>query len=277
MRRWVWGVCGFWAITFAAAVFLAEGAIHPPRLHRPAAHAQEVFITAKDGTRLDAWWISPARPNGSAVIVCHGVGDSAYGALGFAPFLLKNGYSVLAPDSRGHGESLGFVTYGVRESGDVAQWVSWVQNKGVQEVFGLGESLGGAILIQSLAQGAQFRAIVAESSYSSFEAIADERVSRVVPGPLAWLIVREALLYVRVRYGVDLAEARPDRAIAQAHVPILLIHGTADQRTKAENSIRMAGGNSKFVRLWLVPGAGHTGAYAADPKEFEEKVLQEFR
>jgi len=277
VRRWVWAVCAFFAITFAAAVFLAEGALHPLRQHRPAANAQRVTITAKDGTPLNGWWISPKQPNGKAVIICHGVGDSSYSSLGFAPLFLRNGYSVLAPDSRGHGESLGLVTYGVLESGDMAQWVSWVQSKGIGKVFGLGESLGAAILIQSLAKGAQFQALVAESSYSSFESIADERVSRAVPGPVAWMLVREALFYVRVRYGVDLSQAAPDRAIAQAHLPILLIHGTADQRTSPENSIRLAKANPKFVRLWLVPGAGHTGAYAADPKDFEDKVIRQFQ
>jgi len=140
MKRWLWAICAFLAITVAAAVFLAEGAIHPRRRHRQAAsaNAQQVTITAKDGTHLNAWWITPKQPNGSAVILCHGVGDSSYGALGFAPLFLNRGYAVLAPDSRGHGDSLGLVTYGVLESEDIKQWVSWIQSKGIQKVFDLG-------------------------------------------------------------------------------------------------------------------------------------------
>ncbi len=237
---------------------------------------QKVGITAKDGVRLNAWWLLPKQQNDRAVIVCHGVGDSSFGALGFAHLFLKNGYSVLVPDSRGHGESSGFVTYGILESGDVSHWVAWVESQGVHKVFGLGESLGAAVLIQSLAAGAHVQAIVAESSYSSFESIADERVARVLPAPLAWLLVREAMLYVRFRYGIDLKKARPDKAIAKANVPILLIHGQADNETNPENSIRLAHANPAFTRLWLVPGAKHTGAYEADPKAFEQKVLKLF-
>jgi pimeloyl-ACP methyl ester carboxylesterase len=84
------------------------------------------------------------------------------------------------------------------------------------------------------------------------------------------------MLYVRFRYGIDLRKARPDKAIAKANVPILLIHGQADNETTPENSIRLAHANPAFTRLWLVPGAKHTGAYEADPKAFEQKVLKLF-
>jgi len=196
--------------------------------------------------------------------------------LGYALLFLKNGYSVLVPDSRGHGESLGFVTYGVLESGDMVQWLAWMKGNGIDEAFGFGESLGGAILIQSLARGADFRALAVESSYSSFESVADERVGRVVAAPIAFILVKEGILYTYLRYGLNLAEARPDRAIAHAQVPILLIHGLADNETSPENSMRIARGNSAVTTLWLVPDAKHTGAYATGPKAFEQKVLQWF-
>lgn len=86
----------------------------------------------------------------------------------------------------------------------------------------------------------------------------------------------EGLLYTRLRYGVNLSQARPDLAIRHAHVPILLIHGTGDRETVPEHSERLAKANPSLTELWLVPGAGHTGAYATAPKEFEEKVLQWF-
>ena len=210
-------------------------------------------------------------------MVCHGVADSAYGALGYAFFLMGNGYSVLVPESRGHGESRGYVTYGVLEADDVVQWLRWIKNRGVNSTFGFGESLGGAILIESLARGAGFRALVVECPYSSFEAVADERVTRVIPALAAQMLVREALVYTYVRYRVDLRNARPDLAIRCARVPILLIHGLADNETSPDHSKRLARANPAFTKLWLVPGANHTGAYAADPKAFQEHVLQWYR
>jgi uncharacterized protein len=144
----------------------------------------------------------------------------------------------------------------------------------VNAVFGFGESLGGAILIQSLARGADFRAVVAESSCSSFQAVADERVARILPAPVAFVLVREGIFYIHMRYGVNLSDARPDIAIAHAHVPILLIHGLADKETSTTQSMQLAKINPQITKLWLVPGAKHTETYATAPKALEEKVLQ---
>lgn len=274
-------------LVLVAAGMLADGALHPPRLRRAsdaaalaqnigqsaAASVTQVRIAAADGTALHAWWLMPFSSQGRGVMVCHGVADSAFGALGFALMFLQQGYSVLVPESRGHGDSEGYSTYGVRESDDVIRWLQWMKAQGVTSVFGLGESLGGAILLQSLERGANFRALVVESPYSSFEAVAHERVGRIASGPAAYLLVKAALLYVRIRYGVNLQEARPDRAIKSANVPILLIHGSADGETSPDHSRRLANANPQCTTLWLVPGAKHTGAMAANPGEFRRRVL----
>ena len=294
-KRWFIALTGlaiiFVVLNFCAAAVVAEGALHPLLRRRATdtaalaysiarsvnATSEKVLIRAGDGTPLDAWWLRPAVPNGRAVMVCHGVADSAYGGLGYALLFLRNGYSVLVPESRGHGESRGYVTYGVLEADDTVRWLSWMKSHGVAYAFGFGESLGGAILIQSLARGADFRALVVESSYSSFEAVADERVARVIPGLPARIFVKEGMLYTRLRYSVDLGNARPDIAIRCGRVPILLIHGLSDNETSPIHSERLAKENPSYTRLWLVPGAKHTGVYATDPPAFEKRVLNEFR
>ena len=63
---------------------------------------------------------------------------------------LKAGYSVLMPDSRAHGESGGeIVTYGLLEKFDVARWAAWARQHKCEKLYGLGESLGGAILLEA--------------------------------------------------------------------------------------------------------------------------------
>ena len=277
-------------LSFSAAALLAEGALHPLVRRRASdtaalaysvaqsanVTATRVCIRAQDGTALSAWWLTPKRSTGRAVIACHGVADSAFGAMGYALLFLRNGYSVLVPNGRGHGDSQGYVTYGVLESHDTIGWLDWLKSHGVSAAFGFGESLGGSVLLQSLAQRAEFRAVVAECPYSSFEAIAEQRVAQRVPSAAAIVLVKEGLLYTRIRYGVDLGDARPDVAIRDTHVPILLIHGLADNETPPQNSEQLVRANPGAVHLWLVPGAKHTGAYARAPQEFERRVMQWF-
>ncbi len=151
-----------------------------------------------------------------------------------------------------------------------------MKQQGPTAIYGMGESLGGAILLESLARGADFRALIAESSYASFREVADDRVGKKLGPVFGPLIVREAMLYARLRYHVDLSEADPEGAVAHSKVPILLIHGLADSETLPKHSEEMARTNPA-VQLWLVPNAIHTGAYFAAPKEFEARVLDWFR
>ena len=66
-------------------------------------------------------------------MVLHGIGDSRQGSAGFAPLFLDQGYSVLLPDSRGHGASGGeLVTYGLWEKYDVLDWARWLRQHDCQ-------------------------------------------------------------------------------------------------------------------------------------------------
>ncbi len=198
---------------------------------------------------------------------------------------LDHGYAVLTPDSRAHGESGGqLATYGLLEAGDVHQWVSWLaDHQHPRRLFGIGESLGGAVLIESLAVEPRFSAIVADSAFSSFEQIAKDHIANGLPVPhalgklLAAPVVWSGFLYARLRYGLDLRSASPESVLARSTTPVLLIHGLDDRQTPPAHSITLAASNRAVVTLWLVPGAGHTGAYGAAPREFERRVLSFFR
>jgi fermentation-respiration switch protein FrsA (DUF1100 family) len=208
-------------------------------------------------------------------VILHGIGDSRLGSAGFAPMFLAAGYSVLLPDSRAHGTSGGeLVTYGLLEKYDVLEWAHWLRSQGCRKLYGLGESLGGSILIQSAAIEPQFQALVAECPYSDLRLIAEYRVRQVlkVSPALSKLIVGSSLLYARLRYGLRLDQVSPVMSIRQTPTPILLIHGLNDERTPPEHSRALSEAGSG-VQLWLVPGAGHVGAYSANSRRFEERVL----
>jgi uncharacterized protein len=265
----------FWA---GDAVF-CNATLFPPRRAPGAMPAgfSEVSLVTKDGVALNAWF--DRQTGGDCVMVLHGIGDSRSGAAGFAPMLLDAGYSVLLPDSRGHGRSGGeIVTYGLREKFDAVAWNSWLHQRGCKTVYGLGESLGGAILLQA-APLADFRAIVAEGAYSDLRSIARERIGQMTRLP-PWLIgppiLESSFIYARLRYGVDLSDVSPLMSIAQTKTPILLIHGLADDRTPPWHSQALVQADSS-ASLWLVPGAGHSGAYAVAGMEFRNRVLAWFR
>jgi fermentation-respiration switch protein FrsA (DUF1100 family) len=264
-----------------AGAMLARNTLHVERRHGPETD-RAVSIAARDGVQLRASWAAPPAGFLRCVLVMHGVGDSRGSAMGFAPLFLGEGYGVLAPDSRAHGDSGGeLITFGILERHDTLAWVRWMRSQGCHKIYGLGESLGGAVLIQAAAEESAFDAIVAEGAFADIQDAAEDRLQKMVPvrllgGPLAWMVAVNGRWYTRLVYGFDLAEASPLQAMPHVHSPVLLIHGTADDQTPPEHSKRLTAANPRMTSLWLVDGAYHTGAYARAPREFERRVLTWF-
>lgn len=291
-------VLAVWLLGGAAAgIFVVEGALHLPHLHltvqdhdrakaiarRDDAVLAEVEIPARDGAVLRAWSIRPVVGNGRVVILLHGQGDNRAGMLGPADMLLRHGYSVLLPDARSHGESGGAIgTYGVLESDDVRRWFDWLRRDGSQGcVDGLGDSMGGAEQLRSLDVEHGFCAVIAESPFSTFREAAYDRLGEQF-GTGQWLgrtllrpTLYTGLLYARVRYGVDLEEANPARAVAESAVPVFLIHGTGDRNLPLRHSDAIKAGNPTVV-LWKPEGADHCGASSVAPVEYERRVVEWF-
>jgi len=281
--RWLRSLLiAFVAFAIVSGVVLCEGSLRVRR-HLPLpAEPASVEIKAADGAVLSAWFLEPSRPTGHCVAVLHGIGDTRLGARGFSPMFLKAGYSVLLPDSRGHGDSGGEITtYGEKEADDAIRWTEWMRRRGCRDVFGLGESLGAAILLEAAGQRPAFNAIAAECAYSGFFAIAEERLARATQLPefaakaIVAPVIFSGIAYARIRYGIHLWDIDPAEAARKTNTPILLIHGVADRRTSAENSRRIAA-HAPTVQLWLVPGADHVAAYVTDPAGFESHVLTFF-
>jgi dipeptidyl aminopeptidase/acylaminoacyl peptidase len=248
---------------------------------------QEVSIQSADGVILRAWYVHPQAFNGSAVILLHGITDNREGVAGYGRLLLDHGYAVLLPDARRHGESGGeLATYGLKESDDIHRWVDWIYSHDLapaQCVYGFGESYGAALLLESLAVETRFCAVAVEGAFSTAREMSYERVS----GPLhlqSWFgrtlglpVIGSAILYTRLRYGVDLLEPSPLQAVKHSIVPVLLIHGDRDRSISPHHALILAKAAPEHVQLWLVPGAGHTMAWATAHQEFEARLLGWFQ
>ena len=273
--------CGLSFIAVGAGFCAAT--LHVPRSVAAAPrNATNIEVIATDKAKLKAWWLLPAEPNGNCVMVLHGIADSRAGGVGFAPLFLTQGYAVLVPDSRAHGESGGeFVTYGLLEKYDVILWAHWMISQGCHKIYGLGESLGASILIQAAAVEPIFAAIVAECAYADLREIAEYRMRQFLrlPGfiavPVAKFVVMSGMLYANLVDGLDFRKVSPVDSIARTSTPILLIHGLDDLRTPPAQSQKLAAANRRNP-LWLVPNAKHTGAWAASPEEFRRRVLSWF-
>jgi len=276
----------------AASVLLTENALHvwntvPPADAEAGAIAMQgaaswkpVSVESNHGAMLKAWMFTPRQSNGAGVILMHGVADTRLGMSGHAPFLLRAGYTVLMPDSRGHGGSTGsIITYGVRESHDVQRWADLLsREQNVVRLYGIGQSMGAAILLESLSCESRFRALVADCSFATFEEIANDRLSQhgIRSGALRWPLIELGFTYARLRYGVDLWSASPAAALQRSHTPVLLIHGAADDNIPLRHSRELYATYHTNSQLWEVPGAGHVASMSSQPALYCQRVLAWF-
>ena len=247
------------------------------------AEIQDVSITTPDNVVLSAWIVQPRQSNGEAVLLLHGLADNRIGMTGYARLLLAHGFAVLLPDSRAHGRSGGaLATYGLLERNDVHQWFDWLAAREHPRcIFGFGESMGAAQLLQSLNSGTHFCAVAVESPFSNFREIAYDRMGQPFHlGP--WLgrtllrpLVEVAFLRARWEFKLNMERISPEETPAASRIPVLLIHGQHDSNIPVRHSRRIKLRNPGVV-LWEVPNADHCGAISAAPREFEQRLLDWF-
>ena len=295
--RWLTVVVLYLAFCAVAAIFVASGTMHPSRrlltseaettMRQVAvdldADLKNVSINAEDNIQLRAWIIQSRHSNGDAVILLHGLADNRIGMTGYAQLFLARGFTVLLPDARAHGSSGGeLATYGILERNDIRLWFAFLTAQDHPHcIFGFGESMGAAELLQSLAVEPHFCAVVAESSFSNFREIAYDRMGQPFHlGP--WFgrtvlrpVVEFAFLYVRWKYRFDMQRASPEDSVAATNVPVLLIHGQIDGNIPVRHSRRIHAQNPHAV-LWEVPSADHCGAISTAPEEFSQRLFSWF-
>ncbi|HLZ51478.1 MAG TPA: alpha/beta fold hydrolase, partial [Candidatus Acidoferrum sp.] len=220
-------------------------------------HREDFDVRAPDGIMLHGWKVRPEHPNGSWVLLFHGVADNRIGVVSQSEFLLRAGYSVVMMDARAHGASEGpIATYGWLERNDTRAIIdallrsesstsltSSTSYASLAHIFALGESMGAGIALQSAAIDPRIEAVVAEASFANLrEASYDYAGLRRSPllgmtlfRPFSW-----TLLYRGEKLtGFPIAEVSPEKAVASRPFPVLLICDEKDEALPCRHTRRI--------------------------------------
>src|SRR5262249_19118866 len=151
----------------------------------------------------------------------HGITDNRAAMVGYGRVFLDHGYNVLMADSRAHGSSDGVLaTYGLKEANDVHLWADWLERRDAPDcLFGLGQSMGAGILLQSLKYETRFCAVAVESPFADAGSAIYDRVSYFTKTPL-WmsrtvflLPIRISWIYAAWRYNLRFSDISPRSAV----------------------------------------------------------------
>jgi alpha-beta hydrolase superfamily lysophospholipase len=207
---------------------------------------------------IHTWWWPAEKPNAPAVLYLHGARWNLTGQVFRIEQLHDFGFSVLAIDYRGFGQSDGDVPSEktVYEDAHIA-WKRLTQlQPDPNKRFIYGHSLGGAIAIDLAASLSDAlkqpgKPIAATSVHgliveSSFTTLADIAKSLTYP----WLPLQ--LLLSQKFDSVD--------KIAQVHMPVLIVHGTDDRYVPSRFSQKLFDAAPEKKRLLLVKGGTHNNS-----------------
>ncbi len=257
----LWPVVNRAAARFDIPINPTGGGAPPklPQWREPAdalLYYRDLTLRTADGLNLAAWYVPASEPGRPTVLLCHGLLDSKWWMLGLMPWLHQAGYNVLTFDFRGHGGSDKVpVTVGRSEVLDVQAALDWLDAEGAgDQVAGLGMSLGAATLVHTAAQDPRLDALVLDSMFAEWENVDYAEDYRLPP---EWLVP-----------GVP----NPVDSIPDVHVPIFIIHGTADILTHVDHAERVYAAANEPKELWI-NDSGHAWSSWTYPLDYQQKVL----
>lgn len=241
-----------------------------------ANNAQDVYIESIDGLRLHGYWIPAEHPRGT-VLLAHGYRSTMLVDFGLAfAFYHALGMNILVPEQRSHGQSQGrYITFGVKESEDFVRWIAYHNaHFGMQQLILSGMSMGASTVLYLADRDlpANVKCIIADCGFTSPWAILNKVFRSVTHLPSA-LSLWAADLFARVFAGFSLKEKDTLKVLPNAKLPILMIHGSADDFVPCHMSMDGYDACSGEKELLVVQGAGHGVSFLMDKQAYTAKVI----
>jgi len=239
--------------------------------------SEDVTVTAFDGLTLHGRFYEYG-PDAPIELMLHGYRGSAERDLcGGVQRCFSLGRSVLLVDLRASGRSGGnVISFGINERHDCLAWVKYLAERfPSRKLILTGISMGAATVMMASAMDLpeSVVCVLADCGYTSAREIIMKVIRQMhLPAkPLYPFVKLGAKLYGRF----DLEETSPIEAMAACKVPIIFIHGEADDFVPCEMSLRCYEACTAPKTLLTVPGAGHGLCYSVAP-ELYLQALREF-
>ncbi len=186
------------------------------------------------------------------------------------------GINTLVVDQRAHGRSQGHtICFGVKERYDCLRWAQYAAERWPDVPITLaGISMGAATVLMAsdLPLPEQVKGILADCGYTS---------PRAIIRKVCWSLPRAfRAFYPFTSLSAELfGHFDPDGAsalgaVSNTRLPVLLIHGEADDFVPCEMSRELEAACTGPVRLETFPGAGHGGSYLKDPERYTRVWLE---
>ncbi|SOC40035.1 alpha/beta hydrolase [Ureibacillus acetophenoni] len=208
-------------------------------------------------------------------IVVHGYTSNAAKMTRYVRNFHEQGYHVLAPDLRGHGDSEGdYIGMGWHDRLDLIQWIDEVIKKDPNaEILLFGVSMGGATVMMASGEElpSNVKVIVEDCGYSSVSEVFTYQLDDLFGLP-EFPIINAASTVANFRAGYDLYEASAVEQVAKSKTPMLFIHGDADTFVPFEMLDKVYEAANVEKEKLVIAEAGHADSEKVNPELYWSTV-----
>lgn len=235
---------------------------------------EDISFPSSDGLVLRGWFVPAASDEAPAIVYAPATAHDQRSGLSLVPALHQAGYHVLLFSYRGHALSdgkRGAFTYGDAESRDLDAAVRFLRETGRADQIALvGHSVGAVSAILSAARNPLVGAVVAVAPFTCVSDVWYTSRPELVPS----FVLDWALWVAEKRRGFDREQICPIKVIDRiAPRPLLIVHGTEDQRITKSQVSRLFSAALEPKTLWLVEGANHREIRSPVLEEMSEELI----
>lgn len=240
---------------------------------------EDYIVKGLDGYELHCAKISSPETVGTGkyLIYSHGHQSNMYAGSKYCDAFIELGFTCIIYDLRAHGANeKAICSMGGYEGQDLNYLIEDTYSRyGDVELLGLhGESMGASTTLNALRYTDKVDFVVADCGFESLKFMVHDMYNDMYLYPFGTC----ADIGFKLIYGIDDAEVSGIDALKGKGVPILFVHGLADDWIDVENSEDMYEEAKKYAycELWLVEGAGHARSRQVAGEEAYKQHIDDF-
>ena len=236
-----------------------------------------IEIQAFDGLNLAAEQIIQKEPAQKWALLLHSYRTDHTVMYKYGQFYLSEGYNILYPDNRAHGNSEGrFIGMGYLDRLDVLEWVRYIlsiDHDAQIVIHGLSMGAAASLCFSGLdvPELDHIKAVIADCSYQSAESYLTGKLQQRFHLP-SFPLIPIANIAAKVTAGYELADAAPIEFIKNSTIPTLIIHGQKDESVSVNDAYALYNAAHMRKDLLIIPNAGHSQAMQKDQKIYWDTV-----
>ena len=236
---------------------------------------EEIYIKARDGIMLHAWYMPCGKPTDKIAVIAHGYTSKGLDSASHAYYFNHMGFDCIMPDHRAHGGSEGdYIGFGILDRFDCRLWIDYIQKRfGTDKKILLhGTSMGATTVLMTGGMPdlpEAVKGIISDCAFTSPYDVFAHILKRDYHLP-EFPIMHINSVICRKKAGYGFKDYSTLDALKSTKCPVLFIHGAEDNFVPTSMTIQNYKACRSPKKLLIVENAGHGASYYENMEQYEK-------